>query len=53
METCGPSIFLFLLGLVTGLMEQHFINLRMGVSAHLEGVLNGIFLIALGPSGPK
>ena len=42
------GIFLFLLGLVTGLMEHHFTNMRMGVSAHLEGVMNGIFLIALG-----
>ena len=42
------GIFLFLLGLITGLMEQRFTNMRMGVSAHLEGVMNGTFLIALG-----
>jgi hypothetical protein len=33
-------MFLFLLGLLTGLLETHFINIRMGVSAHLEGVMN-------------
>jgi len=43
-----PGMFLFLLGLVTGLLEQRFTNMRMGVSAHLEGVMNGIFLIAVG-----
>ena len=42
------GMFLFLLGLLTGLAEQHFTNMRMGVSAHLEGVANGTFLVALG-----
>jgi len=42
------GMFLFLLGLVTGLLEQRFTNMRMGVSAHLEGVMNGIFLVAVG-----
>jgi (hydroxyamino)benzene mutase len=42
------GVFLFLLGLVTGLAEQQFTNVRMGLSAHLEGLLNGIFLIAVG-----
>ena len=42
------GILLFLLGLVTGLLDQRFTNMRMGVSAHLEGVMNGIFLIAVG-----
>lgn len=42
------GMFLFLLGLLTGLLEKHFINMRMGVSAHLEGVMNGTFLIVLG-----
>ena len=36
------------LGLITGLLEQHFTNVRMGLSAHLEGVMNGILLLALG-----
>lgn len=42
------GMFLFLLGLVTGLVEQQFSNPRMGLAAHLEGVMNGIFLVALG-----
>jgi hydroxylaminobenzene mutase len=42
------GMFLFLLGLATGLVEQRFTNVRMGLSAHLEGLFNGIFLIALG-----
>ena len=44
------GMFLFLLGLLTGLVEQQFSNPRMGLAAHLEGVLNGTFLIALGAS---
>jgi hydroxylaminobenzene mutase len=39
---------LFLLGLLTGFGEQHFSNPRMGLAAHLEGVMNGTFLVALG-----
>ena len=39
---------LFLLGLLTGFVEQRFANVRMGLAAHLEGVMNGTFLIALG-----
>ena len=42
------GMLLFLLGLVTGLLEQRFTNVRMGLSAHLEGVMNGILLLALG-----
>jgi (hydroxyamino)benzene mutase len=42
------GMFLFLLGLLTGLVEQKFTNPRMGLTAHLEGVMNGTFLIALG-----
>lgn len=42
------GMFLFLLGLITGFLEPHFNNMRMGLAAHLEGVMNGIFLIALG-----
>jgi hydroxylaminobenzene mutase len=43
---------LFLLGLLTGFAEQHFANVRMGLAAHLEGVMNGIFLVALGAIWP-
>jgi (hydroxyamino)benzene mutase len=42
------GMFLFLLGLFTGLVEQKFTNPRMGLAAHLEGVMNGTFLVALG-----
>jgi (hydroxyamino)benzene mutase len=42
------GMFLFLLGLITGFLEQRFTNVRMGLAAHLEGVMNGIFLLALG-----
>jgi hydroxylaminobenzene mutase len=42
------GMFLFLLGLVTGMLETRFTNMRMGLSAHLEGVMNGIFLVVLG-----
>ena len=39
---------LFLIGLLTGLAQQHFANMRMALSAHLEGVMNGTFLLAVG-----
>lgn len=42
------GMFLFLLGLVTGLAEPQFKNLRMALAAHLEGVMKGTFIIALG-----
>jgi hydroxylaminobenzene mutase len=42
------GMFLFLIGLVTGFVEGRFANVRMGLAAHLEGVMNGIFLVALG-----
>lgn len=42
------GIALFVLGLLTGLVEQRFVNPRMGLAAHLEGLMNGTFLLALG-----
>ena len=42
------GMFLFLLGLLTGFVELNFKNPRMGLAAHLEGLMNGIFLVALG-----
>ena len=42
------GMLLFLLGLFTGFAETHFANVRMGLAAHLEGVMNGMFLLALG-----
>ncbi len=41
-------MLLFTLGLIVGLLVPVFANPRMGVSSHIEGVLNGIFLIILG-----
>jgi hydroxylaminobenzene mutase len=42
------GMFLFFIGLLTGFAEQRFANTRMGLAAHLEGVMNGTFLLALG-----
>ncbi|MCS3446376.1 MULTISPECIES: hypothetical protein [Bradyrhizobium] len=42
------GMFLFLLGLLTGFVEASFQNQRMGLAAHLESVMNGTFVIALG-----
>ncbi len=42
------GMLLFLIGLLTGFLEQSFTNVRMGLSAHLEGLMNGTFLVALG-----
>ena len=39
---------LFLLGLLTGFVPGALANPRMGLASHLEGVMNGMFLIALG-----
>ncbi len=46
------GMFLFLIGLLTGFVEPQFTNIRMGLAAHLEGVMNGIFLVALGAAWP-
>ncbi|BBY11920.1 hydrogenase [Mycobacterium marseillense] len=42
------GLVLFLLGLLTGLAVPALKNARMGLSSHLEGVLNGMFLVLLG-----
>ncbi|MEB3052016.1 hydrogenase [Mycolicibacter sp. MYC123] len=42
------GVFLFLLGLTTGIVSGSMANPRMGLSSHLEGVMNGLFLLALG-----
>lgn len=47
------GIALFLLGLLTGLVQQSLHNPRMGLAAHLEGVMNGTFLLALAAAWPK
>ena len=42
------GILLFFLGLIVGLIVPVFANPRMGVSSHLEGVMNGMFLVIIG-----
>src|SRR5439155_27168869 len=42
------GILLFLLGLVVGAFVQRMTNPRMGLSAHLGGVMTGTFLAVLG-----
>ncbi len=42
------GILLFLLALVTGMIMPWLPNMRMGLSAHLVGLLGGLFLIGLG-----
>jgi len=39
---------LFLLGLLTGFVIPNFLNPRMGLASHLEAVMNGTVLIAIG-----
>lgn len=42
------GMLLFLFGLLIGLFIPILANARMGLSAHLEGIMNGIFLVVLG-----
>src|SRR4051794_19517269 len=42
------GIVLFILGLVTGRLVQSLAVPRMGLASHLQGVMNGTFLVALG-----
>jgi len=44
----GLGALLFLLGLLTGALVPTVRNPRLGLSAHLEGVMNGTFLLVLG-----
>lgn len=37
------GLLLFLLALIIGLFVQNMTNPRMALSAHLEGVMNGMF----------
>ena len=39
---------LFLLGMLTGFAMSNFNNPRMALAAHLEGVMNGTFLVVAG-----
>jgi hydroxylaminobenzene mutase len=47
------GMVLFLLGLLTGFVIPAMANARMGLSSHLEGVMNGMFLLVLGVVWPK
>lgn len=42
------GVLLFLFGLLIGLVIPMMANPRMGLTAHLEGVMNGMFLVILG-----
>jgi len=42
------GLALFLLGLLSGFLVPALKNPRMGLSSHLEGTLNGMFLVVLG-----
>lgn len=42
------GVFLFFLGLIVGLFVPMFANPRMGLSSHIEGVLNGMLLMIIG-----
>jgi hypothetical protein len=42
------GVLLFLLGLLSGFVTPALANPRMGLSSHLEGVMNGTFLVILG-----
>ncbi|WP_292991977.1 hydrogenase [Mycobacterium sp.] len=42
------GLILFVIGLLTGFAVQALKNPRMGLTSHLEGVLNGMFLVLLG-----
>lgn len=44
----AAGALLFLLGLFSGFAIPGMTNPRMGLSAHLEGVMNGTFLMAAG-----
>lgn len=47
------GMVLLLLGLVTGLTLPVMANPRMGLSSHLEGVMNGMLLMVLGLVWPR
>lgn len=47
------GVLLFLLGLMTGFVVPVLALPRMGLASHLEGLMNGIFLMALGLVWPR
>ncbi len=42
------GVLLFFLGLIVGLLAPVLANPRMGLSSHIEGVMNGMLLIIIG-----
>jgi (hydroxyamino)benzene mutase len=47
------GLVLFILGLLIGLFVQNMANPRMALSAHLEGIMNGMFLMIVGVIWPR
>ena len=47
------GVLLFLLGLLTGFVSPSLANPRLGLTSHLEGLLNGMFLVVLGLVWPR
>ncbi|MGE0362924.1 MAG: hydrogenase [Vicinamibacterales bacterium] len=47
------GVALFLAGLLVGLAVPAMANPRMGLASHLEGLMNGLFLIVLGLLWPR
>lgn len=48
MRLVWHGVFLFLLGLLTGFAIPGLTNPRLGLSAHMEALLNGMVLLLLG-----
>jgi hydroxylaminobenzene mutase len=48
LRLCRHGALLLVLGLVTGALVSTFTNSRMGLSAHLAGVQNGMVLLIFG-----
>jgi len=47
------GVALFLAGLLVGLAVPAMANPRMGLASHLEGLMNGLFLVVLGLLWPR
>ncbi len=47
------GILLLLLGLLVGFAVPSLANPRMGLASHLEGIMNGLFLLVLGLVWPR
>ena len=47
------GVLLFLLGLLTGFAIPALTNPRMGLTSHLEALMNGMFLVLLGLLWPR